>query len=175
MLDSFFSIFTELFFFGTMCLIAGLGGVVLIAIVCLDDNKGMLFNKRRQSRDRKVTERVLELAGETRLWIDPFSAKLFGDGLPENITADKEYLQKAGKGEFCFVETAGLKAAEDGLEKLVIFWWNRRYPSDVSLDLELEDWRKISEQDFAGMSHEKITEAVYRRKIEPFTEKGKTE
>ena len=27
-------------------------------IVCIDDNGGMLFNKRRQSRDRKVLEDI---------------------------------------------------------------------------------------------------------------------
>ena len=30
-------------------------------IVCLDDKNGMMFNKRRQSRDRVLIENVLEL------------------------------------------------------------------------------------------------------------------
>lgn len=31
-------------------------------IVCVDDNGGMLFNHRRQSRDRVLCERVLQMA-----------------------------------------------------------------------------------------------------------------
>ena len=33
-------------------------------IVCLDDKNGMAFNHRRQSQDRLLRRRVLELAGE---------------------------------------------------------------------------------------------------------------
>ena len=33
-------------------------------IVCVDDNGGMLFNHRRQSRDRVLCERVLQMADE---------------------------------------------------------------------------------------------------------------
>ena len=36
------------------------GGVIMRVIVCVDDNGGMLFNHRRQSRDRVLCERVLQ-------------------------------------------------------------------------------------------------------------------
>ena len=44
-------------------------------IVCIDDNQGMLFNKRRQSRDVKVLEDIATLTDT--LWISSFSEKLF--------------------------------------------------------------------------------------------------
>ena len=37
-------------------------------IVCLDDNKGMMFNNRRQSRDRVLIENVLELCKGEKLY-----------------------------------------------------------------------------------------------------------
>ena len=40
------------------------GGVIMRVIVCVDDNGGMLFNHRRQSRDRVLCERVLQMADE---------------------------------------------------------------------------------------------------------------
>lgn len=135
----------------------------MIAMVCLDDRKGMLFNKRRQSRDRAVTEKILELAGERRLWIHPFSEKLFADNRAENIISDECFLEKAGEGEYCFVENCGFAECGERLEKLIVFWWNRSYPSDLWLDIDLEEWKKTETEEFAGHSHEKITREVYER------------
>lgn len=133
----------------------------MIAIVCLDERKGMLFNKRRQSRDRAVTERIETLTKGKRLWISPFSEKLFVD--KENLAVAEDFLERAGEGEFCFVENCGLAQAADRIEKLMVFWWGRHYPSDLRLDLCLEDWKKTEEETFAGHSHEKIIREVYVR------------
>lgn len=135
----------------------------MIAIVCLDEQRGMLFNKRRQSRDRRVTERILEITEGKKLWMEPFSVKLFEEMLPENAVADEDFLLKAEKGEYCFVENRPLKALEGNIEKLIVFWWNRRYPTDFYLDLELNEWILAAKSEFAGYSHEKITEMIYQR------------
>ena len=45
-------------------------------IVCLDDNNGMMFNKRRQSRDRVLVENVVELCKSEKLYTNEYSAKL---------------------------------------------------------------------------------------------------
>ena len=58
----------------------------MIVIVCIDDEFGMLFNQRRQSRDCILTEDILKTVGDKRLLIDKFSKTLFlhdsahGDG-----------------------------------------------------------------------------------------------
>ena len=46
-------------------------------IVCVDLNNGMLFNSRRQSRDRTVIEYIYNFVGEKKLWITEFSKDLF--------------------------------------------------------------------------------------------------
>ena len=46
-------------------------------IVCIDDRGGMLFNRRRQSSDRYVTERILDMARDGRLLVNSYTAKLF--------------------------------------------------------------------------------------------------
>ena len=51
----------------------------------------------------------------------------------------------------------------DRLEGLVVYRWNRAYPADVHLDLDLSDFRLESGQDFPGSSHETITREIYRR------------
>ena len=46
-------------------------------IACLDDNNGLLFNNRRQSRDRVVIEDILKDCHNSKLWINNFSKSLF--------------------------------------------------------------------------------------------------
>ena len=49
------------------------------------------------------------------------------------------------------------------IESVILYKWNRRYPSDTKFDLDLNGWTLISTTDFPGSSHEKITEEVYIR------------
>ena len=127
-------------------------------IICIDDNQGMLFNKRRQSRDAKVLEDIVSLTNE--VWISPFSEKLF-EGMNLKIMVDPMFLFQAGTGEFCFVENQKLLPYKDDIEQLIIYKWNRSYPSDFKLDLDLNEWKLIEAVDFAGNSHEKITREIY--------------
>lgn len=114
----------------------------MIAIVCLDDKNGMVFNKRRQSRDCCVVERILDMTEGGCLWIHPFSEPLLMEKEAEQIHVRQEFLKCAGDGEYCFVENHGLRTVEEKIEKLIVFRWNRVYPADLRLDLALEDWKK---------------------------------
>lgn len=131
-------------------------------IICIDDNQGMLFNKRRQSRDTKVIEDIAVLTSE--LWISPFSEKLF-DGMPFEkklqTNVDEMFLCKAEACEYCFVETKMLLPHIDRINQLIVYKWNRKYPSDFKLDLNLNEWKLIETIDFVGNSHEKITREIY--------------
>lgn len=49
----------------------------MIAIVTIDDNNGMMFNKRRQSKDIRLIERILDIAGTNRIWVSEYSSQLF--------------------------------------------------------------------------------------------------
>ena len=131
----------------------------MILIACVDDRLGMLFHNRRQSQDRILRERILTLTQNSRLWMNAYSAKQF-DSAPQ-ITIAENFLQRAAKGEFCFVENIDPALALPRLEKLILYRWNRSYPGDLFLDLPLENWRKTASFDFSGSSHEKITEEIY--------------
>lgn len=127
-------------------------------IICLDDNQGMLFNKRRQSRDAKVIEDISRLTNQ--LWISPFSEKLFED-INIEIIISNALLEQAPKESYCFIEDQILKPYESNIEQLVIYKWNRKYPSDFKLDLNLNEWKLIGSVDFVGNSHDKITKEIY--------------
>ena len=75
----------------------------MTVFVCLDDNNGMLFCGRRQSRDRVITQDILTQCEGSRLWMDEYSRKLF-ENMEGNIITDIDFLRKAEQGEFCFVE-----------------------------------------------------------------------
>ena len=129
-------------------------------IVCVDDNFGILFNKRRQSRDAAVIADIYKMKGT--LWIHPFSDKLFSDYGGQVVT-DEEFLEKAGAGDICFVENQCLIPYKDKIEQIILYKWNRKYPSDFKLDLDLQEWKIIETKEFVGTSHEKITRETYQR------------
>lgn len=135
----------------------------MIVMLCLDDKNGVLFNRRRQSKDRVILHHVLEEAGNGRLWISPYSRKLFADAGPAELVVDEAYLEKAGAGDCCFVEDKDVVPYKDRIEKLVLFRWNRLYPADTFFMLDLSGYTLEKSEDFAGNSHEKITKEIYRR------------
>ena len=85
-------------------------------LLTLDDNNGLMFNRRRQSRDIVVREKIMEL-------------------------------------------TAG------GVEEMILFKWNRKYPCDFRLDFLPWDhgFTCVETEEFQGNSHDKITMEVWRR------------
>ncbi len=128
-------------------------------IVTLDDQNGMLFNHRRQSRDRVLNDRIATLCGG-RLTVTAYTAALL-EGLPVDLTISEDPLAAAKPGDWCFLEDRSPAPALEKIEKLVVYRWNRVYPSDLKFDIDLSAMKCVSKTDFAGYSHEKLTEEVY--------------
>ena len=133
-------------------------------IVCIDDNLGMLFYKRRQSRDVKVLEDIATLTDT--LWISSFSEKLFenvSETVRFQLNIDDSFLNQTHDSGYCFVENEKKLPYEKNIEQLIIYKWNRKYPSDFKLDLNLEEWKLGEFVDFVGNSHNKITREIYEK------------
>ena len=128
-------------------------------IFCIDNKNGMTFNGRRQSQDRELRKRILELTEGSRLLMSPYSAKQFEDS--NAIISDAEFLGLAEKDDYCFIEDADFTL--DGIDEVVLYNWNRDYPADryFSFDLHSFGFRLASSAEFKGYSHEKITERIY--------------
>ena len=125
-------------------------------IVCLDDKNGMMFNKRRQSRDRVLVENVLELCKGEKLYTDEYSSKLF----PENSVEVFDSIENVGN-EYCFAENFTVN--EENIEEIIVYKWNRLYPADTYFNIDLAGWNLTETVDFEGSSHEKITREIYVR------------
>lgn len=135
----------------------------MILILVIDERKGMMFNNRRQSQDRVLRERILSLTAGSRLWMNAYSYRQFEKMDGKHIVEAEDFLESAEPGEYCFVENVPVKPYEEKIEKLILFRWNRRYPGDFFLDIDLSDkmWKLIQTEVFSGSSHEKITMEVY--------------
>ncbi len=133
----------------------------MILIAAVDENNGMMFNHRRQSQDRILRERILALSGQSRLWMNHYSAKQFE--VRSNLIVDEDFLEKAAPGEYCFVENIPAAPYENKMEQIILFQWNRRYPADFYFDLDPagNGWKLTSVEEFSGSSHEKITMEVF--------------
>lgn len=125
-------------------------------IVCLDDNRGMLFNNRRQSRDRVLIENVLEYCKGKKIYTNEYSSKLF----PEDSVEIFQSINETGN-EYCFVENFTVN--ENDVEEIIIYKWNRVYPADVYFNIDLNGWNLSETMDFEGSSHDKITREIYVR------------
>lgn len=132
-------------------------------IVCVDTDDGMLFNHRRQSRDLRVVEKIMELSAGHRLWMNEYSAKLFDK---DKVCVSDDALQQSSSSDFCFVENIDPIQYTDRADAIYIFKWNRKYPSDMKFKyIPGEHGMSLTkEEDFAGNSHEKITLEVWERK-----------
>lgn len=129
-------------------------------IICLDDNNGMLFNNRRQSRDSKVLWDIKNNL-QNSLTIFPFSEKLVSSAeIPYEIMSGS-----ASENTVLFVEDRGIKEFLPVTNKITVYRWNRVYPADLTLDIDLakEGFRSVSVYEFAGSSHEKITKEVFEK------------
>lgn len=135
----------------------------MIVAVCVDDKLGMLFNKRRQSKDRELRKDLLSLTDRT-LWVNEYTAKQFTEDEKMWLNICEDYLDEIGEEDLCFVENLPLADYENKITKLIVYHWNRTYPSDVLLPFDLANWELENEYEFKGYSHDKITRRIYTTK-----------
>ena len=132
-------------------------------IACVSDDFGLLFNMRRQSRDRRILEDISTLVGDAVLYINDFSIPLF-DSAKISVLSVTDPLKAAGSDDFVFVENMSVLDFKDKIEEVILYKWNRKYPADFKLDLEpsAEGMSLCESIDFVGHSHEKITREIWR-------------
>jgi len=141
------------------------GNDYMKVIVCVDDNNGMMFNNRRQSRDRILIEDVVKNVVGGNLLMAPYSEPLFKDSNIDAFFLSEYILDEADPEDYCFIENKALLPYSDKIDELIIYRWNRTYPADMHLDIDPAalSMKHVSTTEFAGSSHEKITKELYKR------------
>lgn len=128
-------------------------------ILCIDERDGLSFCGRRLSQDKILNQHMLRITTGHKLWMSPYSGKLFPG---EDIWVDEDFQQKASAGDYCFLETAPLLEEYENLESVILYHWNRSYPSTVKFPRKLLETMHLEHtEEFPGNSHEKITMERY--------------
>ena len=133
-------------------------------IVCLDDYGGMLFNSRRQSRDRFLIEDVMSNLGDKKLYISEYSKILF-EAYEGRYEIVNDFSNISDDNSVCFVENVSVRPYLDRISTVTVYNWNRVYPRDFVFDinLEKEGFSLMSSYEFKGYSHDNIRKEVYER------------
>lgn len=136
----------------------------MILIVCIDDAGGMMFNHRRQSQDRVLRARLLDLAKGSRLWVTPYTAKQFGQDAEALCVSQTPWLD-AAQDDYYFAEDGEIPM--ERVQTVYLYRWNRLYPNDRSFepDLSALGFAPVHSEEFAGYSHETITEERYEKEF----------
>lgn len=132
----------------------------MILITVVDDRMGLCFNHRRLSQDKLLSKKILDMTENKTLWMSAYSSRMFGLEHTQ-INVDDNCLHEAAEREYCFIETEDPVIAEKWIEKIILFRWNRKYPSDIRFTIDLSKWKLSSTEEFTGNSHDKITMEVY--------------
>lgn len=133
---------------------------MLTGIIALDDMDGYSLFGKRLSKDRKMLEDMISLLENGQsLYASQYSLGIFSEEL-------RKYLRCPVPDNFAddgmiFFEAADFSSFNP--DRLIVYRWNRHYPSDVKYTPYLHDWKKVSSYDFRGYPHEKITREVYER------------
>ena len=129
--------------------------------ITVDDRMGLAFNKRRQSRDKKLIDDLCSKTDKD-IYISSYSAILF-DEHKNRIKIVEDPLSECPDGGFCFLEMTELGIHIDSISELVVYYWNRLYPSDKKLDINITDhgFKMSAKYEFVGNSHDKITKFIY--------------
>lgn len=123
--------------------------------VCVDQKDGLLFNNRRPSRDRVVIEDIEKMLDGQDIAMSEYSAKLFEGYDHVVVTEDfKDF-------ENVFSEQANLE--ELAWNELIVYRWDKVYPSDVKLDIDLSSLKLKDVSTLQGYSHDTILKEVYVR------------
>lgn len=138
-------------------------------IICVDENLGYSFNKRRQSRDKTMREHMLGVLRKENagLFVNAYTAKsLESDGLlTEAVTVVDEaggpedaFIMAAEEvGGWAFVENTDITGYLDRIDEMIVYHWNRLYLSDLSIpESFMKSFRTVTKELFRGTSHDSM-------------------
>ena len=130
-------------------------------IFCVDDNFGLMFNKRRQSRDSAVLEDIKNCFAGEKILISEYSEKLFNEASAEYVVCESFENQDG----ICFIEDEYSPDLLSLADEVILYHWGKVYPADTKFDIELlgTDFALAEQTIFKGTSHKEIEKERYTR------------
>ena len=127
-------------------------------IICVDDRGGVSYHGRRLSQDRLQRIDVIQRFASHGFCMKKETADLYHQIDKRCYQVIPAWKQVLSSDRWWVSEDIEFLQWLDQLEELVIYRWNRLYPSDkkLLLSLPVADWRCILHDSFVGSSHAKI-------------------
>lgn len=133
----------------------------MTAIFCVDNNFGLMWNNRRQSRDSAVLEDIKNSFKGEKICISAYSEKLFSEaGVNYELC---ESLEK--QNGIIFVEDKYNSDLLNLADEVILYHWGRDYPADAVFDISLlnAEFTLAESTAFKGTSHIEIRKERYTR------------
>lgn len=130
-------------------------------IFCIDNNFGLMFNKRRQSRDSAVLEDTKNCFAGEKIYISPYSEKLFSETDINYIVCD-DFNNCDG---VCFVEDKYSPDLFNLADEIILYHWGKIYPADTIFHIDLlnANFKLCETVVLTGSSHKEIKKERYTR------------
>ena len=126
----------------------------MTVVIALDKKNGYTLFGKRLSQDRIVAKDIL--SSFPLIYMSVYSASQFDDKsrivfpIPDNLPSDA----------VVFLETEDIPS---DAEHLVVYRWDKQYPSDRKYNPAKFFWYKKHSEEFKGYSHEKIVKEFYEK------------
>ena len=128
-------------------------------IFTMDNNNAVRFCGKRQSKDRAVADKILDLTNGN-LYVEPSTAGFFLHTKSVATFHVVDSIKDVPDDAYFFVEHPLLPSELFAAEEIHVFRWNRQYPSTKADRINIPGLPHVTEE-FPGYSHKKITWEVY--------------
>ena len=100
----------------------------MTVIICVDNNGGILFNGKRQSKDRIFRKYLLDIVEKknSRIAMSPYTYSQFKEDERKELTDVKE--EFSFDEDYIFLERA-IPILWEKVNNLILCCWNRDYPA----------------------------------------------
>lgn len=108
----------------------------MTVIICVDNNGGILFNGKRQSKDRIFRKYLLDIVEKknSRIAMSPYTYSQFKGDERKELTDVKE--EFSFDEDYIFLERA-IPILWEKVNNLILCCWNRDYPADEYFNLPI--------------------------------------
>lgn len=108
----------------------------MTVIICVDNNGGILFNGKRQSKDRIFRKYLLNIVEKknSRIAMSPYTYSQFKEDERKELTDVKE--EFSFDEDYIFLERA-ISILWEKVNNLILCCWNRDYPADEYFNLPI--------------------------------------
>lgn len=112
----------------------------MIVISCVDSGLRILSHEYLKKQYPQILQQMLQLTGNSKLWMNHTSAVLF-DGMDANqVNVDEAFLNEAAPGEYCLVEEVDATPYLRWIEKVILFSVNADQDSSNQFVIPLDNW-----------------------------------